>query len=274
MEKKWRTLISNITGLDDISISSACKLSGFDVCYRSSASAYRPIEEINPDQATIENIRIMVNRCIAFWKVYGPIVCSELTFEGGYTKTVHAGDGDFLTQYTLWDFKVSKSAPTSKHSLQILMYYIMGLHSKHDHYKQISNLGFFNPRLHIAYVCPIETISQETISIVEVDVIGYGNRNDLNEMPVSEHACGDTIKEEYSVADICEMTGQKRSRVLSDIHNGFLEAFKKGRKYVISADACEKYIRHIEIQQRITLGICLVFAAIALICMFVIMSLC
>ena len=54
----------------------------------------------------------------------------NFTFEPtGYTKIVNAGDGDFLTKDTLWDFKVSKSKIDRKQTLQILMYWIMGKHS-------------------------------------------------------------------------------------------------------------------------------------------------
>ena len=49
------------------------------------------------------------------------------TFEGGYTNIVSSGDGDYLTEDTLWDFKVSKEEPKSKYTLQLLMYYIMGV---------------------------------------------------------------------------------------------------------------------------------------------------
>ena len=66
MRSKATLLKSKITGLDDLSISSACKLAGFYVCYRSTKSAYKPIEDINPDEFTIENIRIMVNRSIFY----------------------------------------------------------------------------------------------------------------------------------------------------------------------------------------------------------------
>lgn len=57
----------------------------------------------------------MVKRSVSFWNMYGPIIKDGFTFEPyGYTKTVDTGDGDFLTQDTLWDFKVSKAKPTNK----------------------------------------------------------------------------------------------------------------------------------------------------------------
>ena len=67
-----------------------------------------------------------------------------MTFEGGYTHTVNAGDGDFMTADTLWDFKVSKKKPTKDHTLQLIMYWRMGLHSIHPEYKNVRYLGIVN----------------------------------------------------------------------------------------------------------------------------------
>lgn len=107
---------------------------------------YKPVEEIKPDSDTIENIVIMVKRSLTFWKEYGPITKDGFTFEGGYTDIVSSGDGDYLTEDTLWDFKVSKEEPKSKYTLQLLMYYIMGGHSIHPEFQKIEKLGIFNPR--------------------------------------------------------------------------------------------------------------------------------
>lgn len=166
-------LLSNIKGIDNTSIENACKMVGFDVVYRAGAAGYKPVELINPDEETISNIRIMVNRGLDFFKSYGPIVKDGFTFEGGYTSIISTGDGDFLTADTLWDFKVSKSAPTNKHTLQLLMYYLMGVRSIHPEFKQIKNLGVFNPRLNKVYLLPIREISERIIDEVNTDVIGY-----------------------------------------------------------------------------------------------------
>ena len=48
----------------------------------------------------------MVLRSLAFIENYGPIIKDGFTFEGGYTDIVSSGDGDYLTENTLWDFKV------------------------------------------------------------------------------------------------------------------------------------------------------------------------
>ena len=166
-------LLEDIKGLDDKSIINACKLAGYDVCFRAGIMGYRPVQEINPDKATIENIAIMVNRCLSFWEKYGPLVKDGFTFEGGYTDTVSSGDGDYLTKDTLWDFKVSKTEPKTQHTLQLLMYYIMGCHSIHPEFKSINKLGLFNPRLNKIYTININSISPEIIKEIENDVICY-----------------------------------------------------------------------------------------------------
>ena len=189
------SLMLNIKGLDKQSIINACKLVSFDVWYRNPISAImsKKYDEINADDTTIANIQCMIQRSIEFFKIYGPIKQDAFSFEpvngnkddydkmiktntgtyGGYTATVSAGDGDFLTTDTLWDFKVSKSAPTSKHTLQLLMYWVMGQHSGQEVFKNISKLGIFNPRLNKVYIYDTTNISKDIIDIVEKEVICY-----------------------------------------------------------------------------------------------------
>lgn len=170
---KSKKLLSSIKGLDDNSIISACKLAGYDVCYRASPIYYKAIE--NANNKTIESIRTMVNRSLNFWEKYGPIIKEGFTFDGGYTNLISSGDGDFLTKDTLWDFKVSKSDPISNNSytLQLLVYYVMGCHSIHEDFKNIKNLGFFNPRLNKVYIVPVSSIQKSIINEVAIEIIGY-----------------------------------------------------------------------------------------------------
>ena len=187
----------------DNAIICACKIVVFDIFYRNIANAFRFLnklfDKVVPDADTIHNIRTMISRSIAFFTEYGPITKHGFTFEppestaedykifrdtcqqyvnikrsfGGYTETVCAGDGDFLTHDTIWEFKVSRNKPTNKHTLQLLMYYIMGKHSGQSVYKTIKNIGIFNPRLNTVYIFDISTVPIETIQTVEKDVIGY-----------------------------------------------------------------------------------------------------
>jgi hypothetical protein len=174
--KEAKKYLSEIKGLDNNSIINACKMVTFDVCYRNPMSALmaKNASETNPDNDTVNNIKIMVERSIAFWKDYGPITKDGFTFEDkGYTSTVNSGDGDYLTEDTLWDFKVSKSKPTNKHTLQLLMYWIMGQHSEKKEFKNITKLGIFNPRLNVVYTLRISDVPSEVIKEVEDDVICY-----------------------------------------------------------------------------------------------------
>lgn len=171
--KNAEKLLSKIKGLDDNSIISACKAVGYDVCFRAGTLGYKPVQQIQPNTETIDNIRIMVNRCLSFWQKYGPVVVDGFTFEGGYTDIISSGDGDYLTKDTLWDLKVSKDVPKNKYTLQILIYYIMGCHSIHKEFQNIKKLGIFNPRLNSVYLLDIANISDETIQEVSSEVIGY-----------------------------------------------------------------------------------------------------
>ena len=184
-----------IKGLDDNSVICACKLSAFDVCYRNPiiAMSSKGYKEINPDKYTIENIQTLVKRTLTLFEIFGPVIKFGFTFEpedadeydknyfqtgitntyGGYTTTINKGDGDFLTSDTLWELKVSKRKPTSKHTLQLLIYWIMGQHSGQDIYKCITKLAVFNPRLNTLYQYRIENIPESIIRTVEREVICY-----------------------------------------------------------------------------------------------------
>ena len=166
-------LLKNIKGLDDNSIICATKMVGFDVAFRSGPNNFKGISHINPDKETINNIRIMVNRSIMFFEKYGPITKDGFTFEGAHTNIINTGDGDFLTKDTLFDFKVSKLEPSSKYTLQILIYYIMGQHTNDPIFKNITKIGLFNPRLNKMYICEIKNIDKDIIKEIETNVIGY-----------------------------------------------------------------------------------------------------
>lgn len=168
-----KKLLSTINGLDDESIICACRLAGYDVCFRAGRKYFRSVDNIVPDEHTIFNIRTMVKRSVAFWEKYGPIVWAGFTFEGGYTNIITSGDGDYLTEDTLWDFKVSKAEPKSAHTLQLLVYYIMGSHSFRSEYIGVKKLGIYNPRINVVYLLEIEKIPKETIEEVSTLVIGY-----------------------------------------------------------------------------------------------------
>ncbi|WP_218778590.1 hypothetical protein [Microbacterium esteraromaticum] len=159
--------------VDSYAILSACKLAGYDVGYRVGPMAYNPDARTKPDKITTDHIAAMVERSLTFFQSYGPVTLDGFTFPGGYSDLVTAGDGDFLTADTLWDFKVSVNGPTKDHTLQILMYLLMGLRSGQPEFKSITHLGVFNPRLNAVYRIALADVPADVVATVSRDVIGY-----------------------------------------------------------------------------------------------------
>lgn len=156
--------------LDDESIISACGLVGYDNVLR---SGDQKINEFTPDKETIENIRVMVKRSMNFFNEYGPILKDGFTFESGYTNIISSGDGDFLTNDTLWDFKVLRGEPNSVHTLQLLIYYYMGKNSSDEIFKDITKVGIFNPRLNKVYIYDVRNLDDKIAKKIQYEVIGY-----------------------------------------------------------------------------------------------------
>lgn len=236
--KNAEKLAKEIKGLDDKSIIAVCKLAGYDSAKRAGVQAYKDVKTINPTDIDIKNIKEMVNRSINFFNEYGPVVKDGFTFEGGgYTPIISSGDGDFLTKDTLWDFKVSKSKPTSKHSLQILIYYIMGLHSIHsDDYINLKYLGIFNPRLNTIYRFPISEIPKEVIDEVSDEVIGYNISKEITDKKpeIKKSKTKNTEKEGVlSVKDVAQRYGVSENKIRKDCFDLGLPKTKQGNKYVI-----------------------------------------
>ena len=187
-------MVADIESLAAASIINACNLVSFDVWVRNPSTDLltKPHGTILPDSNTIDHIRKMTERS---WKFFGQFknVTSNFNFEpvntnekalakmidsgrgtyGGYTPTIDSGDGDYLTKNCLWELKTSIYPPTSKHTLQILTYWIMGLHSGQPAYEKINELGIFNARDNLAYTIKTRDIPEDVIRAVEKDVIGY-----------------------------------------------------------------------------------------------------
>lgn len=166
-------LLKGISGLDDQSIISAIKLSGFDVIYRGNIFGYVPVNQIKPNSNTAENVRTMVQRTVKFFEQYGPIVSNGFSFEGGYTKIIAKGDADYLSADTIWDLKVLKNHFTKNHIMQLLIYWRMGLRSDYEKFKKIKHLGIYNPRKNKVFKYDLCKLPYETIQIIDEVVIGY-----------------------------------------------------------------------------------------------------
>lgn len=167
-------LVARTADVDtDEAIVAACKVAGsFDAFYRS--GYYKPHDEIEPDADTIANICIMLARSESFIQNrFGPVLLSGFMFEGAYNDVVSYGDGDFLLAGGMFDFKTMKSDPKTKHTLQLLMYYLMGLASKHPEFRSVGRIGFYNPRLNKAYLKRVAEIPTDVLEEVSTHVLGY-----------------------------------------------------------------------------------------------------
>lgn len=175
------SLLSKIVGLDEQSIRSACQLVSYDVAFRLGPSKYTKLDTAVLDDKLIFNIKLLVNRCLNFFRKRGPVKLTGFTFAGGYNKIVDSGDGDYLTDKCLWDLKVSSLPLKKEQTLQILMYYILGLHSIHREFSKIDSIGIYNPLLNIEYTINVNDIDDEIYHNVCKDVIGYNVTDNIHE---------------------------------------------------------------------------------------------
>ena len=140
-------LAKAIKGSDDESIINAVKLCEFDACIFAGPESYQPIEEINPDEATVQNVKTMVERsfhardtCTSKWPMPG----------------------------TLWDFQASKSRPTEAQTLQLLIDWF-----ENPWFWDYGYLAICNPRLNEVYRISVDDIPKDVMFEVDQDVLGY-----------------------------------------------------------------------------------------------------
>ncbi len=155
-----------------LTIKECCKLVTFDSKYRSGIWSPEYLVDISESDATI--IHKLIDLSILFFEEYGPFLESGMTFEGGYTETVSTGDADFITQDTLWDFKASKNKILPRYTLQLYMYFLMGLNSNQNIlFKSLQYIGFYNPIRNEVIRLEINDIEAEIKEAVLYEVLGY-----------------------------------------------------------------------------------------------------
>lgn len=172
--QKASELLSEIAGLDDTSIVNACRLAGYDIVFGSGLKNFEPVDTIQPDQNTIENIRTMVDRSNEFFKEFGPVTQTSFYFTGAYTPKTTKGNGEFLTKDMIANIKVSSKGISGDDTLLLLIFYIMGMRSTNsDIFANIKTLAIFNPRLNSLHSLEISNVPEDVIETVATKVIGY-----------------------------------------------------------------------------------------------------
>lgn len=173
--------LDDIAGEDGVpssgSIVRICKLSGFDSAFRAGARAYKPVSEIEPDDQTVADIRTLIERTVEFFEENGPVTDSGFTFSGGYSDSIESGDADYLTADTIWDLKVRKAQPNKNSTLQVLLYYLLSLHSDQPEFKGITKVGIYNPYLQCAWTVSVLDLDESMLREVEAEVLGLQGRH-------------------------------------------------------------------------------------------------
>lgn len=171
--KRFNRLLSQIKGLDDDSIIATCRIVAYDSAFRTGRPYIQRIERKDITGELIQNIRVLVSRTLRFFDRIDSIVMNGFSFEGGYTDLVSSGDGDYLTRTRLVELKTSKEQFSSKWSLQVLMYYLLGIHSIHDEFQYVEKLCIFNALQNVSYTIELSEISDEIKYIVSHEILGY-----------------------------------------------------------------------------------------------------
>ena len=166
--KHTRNLKSKIKDLNIESIKATYELMSYDVL-SPDRFFLEDISAINDE--TFKNIEIMVQRTLNFFE--GQKVNCGLPFSN-CGDIITGGETDFITDDTLYDMKVYRKAILNKdHKLQIVIYWILGLHSGYkEQFEKIKKLSIFNPRLNVVWVLDVSDIPNEVIKFIEAKVIG------------------------------------------------------------------------------------------------------
>lgn len=164
-------LIDEVTGLDDDSILAAYQLSFYEQIYR---SGYKPTMDFElelPNEHMVENIREMINRSLLYFKQQSKVtkVGETLSIKCN-VGNIH-GDYDYLTEDSLIDMKVLNKKITNKHTLQIILYWIIGMKSKKKRFNNVKYLKFYNPRLNVEYQFDLDELTSDILKPILDEVL-------------------------------------------------------------------------------------------------------
>lgn len=163
--RQAKSYLKSVTGIDDKSLDAALRLVGYDCNARGNLQAYRPVEQMLITVDTLYNLRTMILRSLDILDSFGGVWNSFLKFPGKYDEII-CGDGDYLTENTLWDMKVSHTPPDKCDILQLLLYYILSQQSILPEYQMVTHIGFLNPRLNRTYRLAVNQIPQDVLKKV------------------------------------------------------------------------------------------------------------
>ena len=150
----------------------ASELVVYDAVYR--AGYYNP--NLKTPKITNEDrdaIELMVNETKLYLLEKEKIVALGVSFKAEGANNVSPSDADFLTEESIIDLKCSVSKPTSKHTLQLILYYILGLHEYPNEFKKLKYIKIINPRIDKVFSYEIKKIDVEDLKYNEKEIMGY-----------------------------------------------------------------------------------------------------
>ncbi len=169
--------------IDDDAVRIACELAAGDATLHVGAdcSTLRA-----PDETTTSHILTMVERSQDFIEDYGPGLDVGFLFidedneemradggRGGYSIFFGNGDGEFLTEDTLWSFDASASKPNKDNLLQLLVHHLMGKQSGLPQFATQTHIGAFNPRLNAVFNLAVDDVPADVIETMRREIMGY-----------------------------------------------------------------------------------------------------
>ena len=177
-EEEFNDLLKKINAknyeIDNETVINAMQISNFTFFYWIDDFKYEKIKEANPDKETINNIKIMIQRSVSFFKNHDFYECS-LLFDDAfqYTKCITKADANFMSKKTLWNFTIEKEMKKEKnHLIKLLTYYSLSKkirNSENSIYKDLDSVGVFNPWLNVCFFWKIKDIDKNLIC--EIDLL-------------------------------------------------------------------------------------------------------
>ncbi|MDO4220188.1 MAG: hypothetical protein Q4D22_03095 [Candidatus Saccharibacteria bacterium] len=153
-------------------VSLAVQLVRYDTAFRS--GYFDPNEKpykVAEEEASI--IDYMLKATQIYLMTHEKITRLGVSFNAIGAKNCAPSDADLLGEDALIDIKLIRKEPTSQHTLQLLLYYIMGLHEYHDEFVGVKYLKVLNPRKGKIYSYDIAKIDIDTLKHVEKNIMGY-----------------------------------------------------------------------------------------------------
>lgn len=123
--------------------------------------------------STIANVKTMVKRVLRLFDIYKSFVASDIDLYNNSARIIHHGKCEYLSEDTIWSITKGNTKSSQKLTLELLIEYLMGMHSKKEQFESVKYLGIYNYRADTVYRLEISQIDPDIIDEVNTSIIGY-----------------------------------------------------------------------------------------------------